>query len=176
MPAVLPKIHRRTPSSAVDRVIAFDFDGTLSDDARPASDTLDALDRIRERGIRVVLVTGRILSELEAVFADVAGHFDAMVLENGAVVAVGGRISPVTTPVDRALFDALGAEGIDVRRGLVIAAASGVAEHEVLDAVVRLGLECQLVRNRAELMVLPSGVNKGIGLLVAVAEARALAA
>ncbi len=151
-------------------MIAFDFDGTLTNGGRPAAETLCALAAIRERGIRIVLVTGRILSELEGVFADVAEQFDAMVLENGAVVAVGGRVSPVTPPIDHELFDALTAAGIDSRQGIVIVATSGSAEHGVLDVVVRLGLECQLVHNRAELMVLPSGVNKGTGLAAALDE------
>jgi len=40
----------------------------------------------------------------------------------------------------------------------------------VLEEVRRLGLECQLTRNRAELMVLPAGVSKGTGLAAGLAE------
>jgi haloacid dehalogenase-like hydrolase/Helicase HerA, central domain len=40
----------------------------------------------------------------------------------------------------------------------------------VLEEVRRLGLECQLVRNRAELMVLPAGVSKGAGLAAGLAD------
>ncbi|HLY82358.1 MAG TPA: HAD hydrolase family protein [Acidimicrobiales bacterium] len=40
----------------------------------------------------------------------------------------------------------------------------------MLEEVRRLGLECQLIRNRSELMVLPSGVSKGSGLLEALGE------
>ena len=56
------------------------FDGTLAD-GPVAPDTLTALAEARARGIRVILVTGRIMNELRAVFAHVEDHVDAVVAE-----------------------------------------------------------------------------------------------
>ncbi len=152
------------------RAVAFDFDGTLTEGERPSADILAALADLRRHNIRVVLVTGRILTELEDVFPDVAHHFDGLVVENGGVMVVAGRVAPVAPPIDRALLAALDRAGIGARQGRVIVATSGSAEHQVLDAVVALGLECQLVHNRSELMVLPSGINKGQGLAAVLGE------
>ena len=67
------------------RAVALDYDGTLAE-GEVAPDTLAALAEARARGIRVILVTGRIISELSGVFAGFEHHFDAVVAENGAVL------------------------------------------------------------------------------------------
>ena len=67
------------------RAVAADFDGTLAE-GTIAPGTLAALTEARARGIRVILVTGRIMNELRAVFPDGEDHVDAVVAENGAVV------------------------------------------------------------------------------------------
>ncbi len=154
------------------RAIAVDFDGTLTDGGgRPADEVLSALAGFRATGRRTVLVTGRIWRELIEVFPDVAGHFDLIVAENGAVLFHHGGPRPISEPVDPLLDQGLAEEGVPFRRGQVLLATS--TEHGGTVAAVqqRLGLECQLVRNRNELMVLPSGVNKGWGLTHALAEA-----
>ena len=73
------------------RAVALDYDGTLATDCGPTPAVLDAIAETRARGLRVVLVTGRILSELRAVFPDALDRFDAVVAENGAVIGVGRR-------------------------------------------------------------------------------------
>jgi hydroxymethylpyrimidine pyrophosphatase-like HAD family hydrolase len=50
------------------RAVALDYDGTLAMEGGPTPAVLDAIAETRARGLRVVLVTGRILSELRAVF------------------------------------------------------------------------------------------------------------
>jgi hydroxymethylpyrimidine pyrophosphatase-like HAD family hydrolase len=52
------------------RVVAVDFDGTLAD-GQVAPGTLAALAEARARLVRVIVVTGRIMSELRAVFPQV---------------------------------------------------------------------------------------------------------
>lgn len=157
----------QTVANSRPRAIAIDFDDTLTDGERPSADTLEALAKLRGGGVRVILATGRILSELRSAFADVEDHVDALVAENGAVVVHDGRPTRTAPPIDGRLVASLRAGGTEARQGLVIVATAAAAEHQVLDAVVALGLECQLVHNRSELMVLPSGVNKGTGLAVA---------
>jgi hydroxymethylpyrimidine pyrophosphatase-like HAD family hydrolase len=59
--------------SAAVQAIALDYDGTLTETDRPATDALEAVRETRRRGQAVVLVTGRILAELRAVFPAVEG-------------------------------------------------------------------------------------------------------
>ena len=76
---------------ATYQAVAIDFDGTLTAGGPPRSDVLSALVAARRRGLRLILVTGRVLSELRPELPRVADLFDAVVAENGAVVMVGGR-------------------------------------------------------------------------------------
>lgn len=140
------------------------LDGTLTMAGRPEPDTLAALDETRAAGRRVVIVTGRVLADLVAVFPDAARYADLIVAENGAVLARGARCRILAEPVPAELAAALAGRGVSCRLGQVLLACRGADELAVLEEVRRLGLECQLVRNRAELMVLPAGVSKGSGL------------
>lgn len=63
------------------RAIATDYDGTLATDGSVETETRVALERYREAGGRLLLVTGRELSDLQSVFSDVA-LFDGVVAEN----------------------------------------------------------------------------------------------
>lgn len=153
------------------RAIAVDYDGTLAERDRPHRHALAALAELRRRGRRVLLCTGRIMSELRAVFPDAEHHFDAIVAENGGVVALPGRPARMASPsLPRELESALRAADIPVRAGTVLLAAHASHDAEIRAAIARLGLDAQLVRNRSELMVLPAGVTKGTGLLEALGE------
>jgi hydroxymethylpyrimidine pyrophosphatase-like HAD family hydrolase len=152
------------------RAVAVDFDGTLTGSGYPGPGVLAALDQVQAGGLRVVIVTGRILAELEAVFPDAGEHADLIVAENGGVLARGGQRRCLAAPVPAGLAAALSRRGVACRRGEVLLACNGADEHVVLEEVRRLGLECQLIRNRAELMVLPAGVSKGTGLAAGLAE------
>ena len=163
-----PELASRQPGYF--HAVAIDYDGTLSDTDRPAADVLAALAETRAAGRRVILVTGRILSELRAVFPEVDRHFDLIVAENGGVLSSQGVERVLAVPVAKELDGALAERRLPFRRGLVLLACEGHDERAVLAQVRRLGLECQLIRNRGSLMVLPSGVSKGSGLLEALAE------
>ncbi len=152
------------------RAIALDYDGTITTGARPTSSMLAAIREVRASNRRVVLVTGRILTELVVEFPDAYEHFDAIVAENGAVLWCAGRARAVGAPVSAALESRLVAAGVALRRGTVILAMQKVHDPVVRQACVELGLDHQLLCNRAELMVLPAGVSKGTGLRAALAE------
>jgi hydroxymethylpyrimidine pyrophosphatase-like HAD family hydrolase len=153
------------------RGFAVDYDGTLTDADTPDADVLAAIAEARAAGRHVVLVTGRIMKELLPVFPDVRRHFDAVVAENGCVLysgqQAGRRLTPTIPP---ALDRALNERGIPFRAGEVLLASHAEHAPAILAEVGLLGLELQLVRNRAELMVLPSGFNKGTGVTAALAE------
>lgn len=152
------------------RAAAVDFDGTLTGSDRPSPEVLAAIADTRADGRRVVLVTGRILAQLRSAFPGVDDHFDAIVAENGAVAAQAGRDRALCAVVPRELDAALAARGVPFRRGEVLLACARADEPAVLEAVRELELECQLVSNRAALMVLPAGVTKGSGLGEALAD------
>lgn len=146
------------------QAVALDLDGTLTSRGELSAQALDALDQVRRNGLVVILVTGRIGAELEAEFPQIAEHVDALLLENGAVAVVGGTTRALSTPVDDALDKALANRGIPHRRGQALVAVDGEHAATVLEMIGELGLDCQIVRNRASLMVLPAGVTKGTGL------------
>lgn len=152
------------------RAVAVDFDGTLVHGPEVDADVLQAVRDARRAGRRVVLVTGRILTEMWHAFPGLEREFDAVVAENGAVLAYGGQVRDLTAPVDPALAAALARRDVRVRQGRVLLAGSAADETTVLEEVARLQLDCHPVRNRSELMVLPVGVTKATGLVQALDE------
>jgi len=152
------------------QVVAVDLDGTLTSRDELSVEALDAIDQVRRNGVVVILVTGRIAAELEAAYPRIADHFDALVLENGAVVVIDEMTTALSAPVDAALGDALAERALPHRRGRVLVAIDGEHAATALEVIGELGLDCQIVRNRMALMVLPAGVTKGTGLGAVLAE------
>ncbi len=152
------------------RAVALDYDGTLTTTGRPDETILEALRCLRQEGIRLVLVTGRIPWELLDLFPQVEETFDRIVWENGAVVWSPRGQRLLAPPVSSELEEALAARGARLRRGQVILAGLADDAPAALDEVGRLGLEVQLVRNRHELMLVPSGISKGTGLFEALGD------
>jgi hypothetical protein len=153
------------------RAIALDYDGTLTSGARPSEEVLDALRATRAAGITLLLVTGRVLSELRREFPEVGDYFDVIIAENGAVAWSEGAASRALVPVvSGELEAALVARGVPVRHGDVLLATGASYDGIALEEIARLGLDCQLVRNRGELMILPAGVSKGTGVVEALGE------
>ena len=104
------------------RAVAIDYDGTLAD-GQVKPDTLAALAETRARQIRVILVTGRIMSELQAVFPGALDHVDAIVAENGAVLVTQAGVHLLAAPVGRAVSAGLGVRGVAHRSGQEIGRA-----------------------------------------------------
>jgi hypothetical protein len=152
------------------RAIAADFDGTLAAEQELSEDLLAALGETRRQGRIVLLVTGRILSELYEVFPTADEHFDGIVAENGAVLSVAGTPRVLAAPVDFELDEALVERAVTFRRGQVLLATHADYEQSVAEEIRRLGLECQMIRNRGELMILPPGVSKGFGVFHALGD------
>jgi hypothetical protein len=152
------------------RAVAVDYDGTLAVEGPPRSETLAALDAVRESGRRLILVTGRILDELRAVYPAVDAHFDAVVAENGAVLSrPDARPESLAAPVPHELEQALAGASIATRAGEVLLEISGNDAAAALVVIGHLGLDCQILRNRGAAMILPLGVSKATGLRRALA-------
>jgi len=163
-------VERQHTMNTYFRCVAVDFDGTLTEGGRPSDDVLEAIATVRGSGRKVLLVTGRMLPPLKSVFPDVEDHFDGCVVENGAVILDRAGIRALAPPVCVELDDALRERGVPFERGQVILASKTVHDAAVMDDIRRLGLECQLVHNRSELMIVPPGISKGLGLFEALGD------
>lgn len=152
------------------RAVATDLDGTLTHDGTIDSATLAALATARSRGVTLILVTGRIGSHLDEDFPGLREVFDAVVLENGAVLTLEGEQRLLGSPVDPELVAALHRRHIECRVGRVILDVSTDDAATVGDLIGELGLDAQIVRNRGRSMVVPAGLTKGTGLRRAVRE------
>ena len=144
--------------------IAVDYDGTIAKRGRADPSVLDAIQQARSRGVIVVLVTGRILSDLRRVIPQ-PNLFDAIVAENGAVIAFpNGTPRRLAYPPSTKLLDDLCRTGIQVQFGDSIIEAPASSSPQILKAIRKLELPLALIFNRARVMVLPQGVNKATGL------------
>ena len=153
------------------RAIACDFDGTGAADGHPAPELYAALAAARTSGIVTLLVTGRVLDDVQRACEELS-PFDAVVAENGAIIHLCGRgrtIQIGKAPPEHFLGE-LRAQGVPFHTGAVIIGTWEQHAHKVLELVRRFGIDAQLVFNRAAVMVLPSGMNKAVGVRRALEE------
>ena len=150
------------------RALACGYDGTLATQDTIAASALEALQRARAAGIRLVLVTGRILFELARV-SERLEVFDAVVAENGAV-----RYFPADSAVrdqgpapSMRLLRALDRRKVPFQAGRVIVATTHDRRDAVLGALAEAEVALKLVENRGALMLLPVGISRGTGLVIA---------
>ena len=131
--------------------------------------TCDALQRLKETGRRLILVTGRDLPDLKRVFPEFA-MYDRIVAENGAVIYDPATdeervIAPAPLP---AFIEALKQRNVaPLAVGRCIVATWEPNEKIVLECIRDLGLELQIIFNKGAVMVLPPGMNKAAGLAAA---------
>jgi hydroxymethylpyrimidine pyrophosphatase-like HAD family hydrolase len=147
------------------RVIACDFDGTGATNGHPAPELYAALAAARLHGILTLLVTGRVLEDVQRA-CDEFSSFDAVVAENGAVVFLCSleRIIQIGSPPPEHFLGELRAQGVPFHTGNVIVGTWEQHTNKVLEVIRRFGIDAQLVFNRAAVMVLPSGINKEVGI------------
>lgn len=149
--------------------LATDYDGTLATDGEVRLGTIDALNRFRESGRRLIMITGRELDELLQV-CNCIDLFDVVIAENGGVLfnPATKDIELLCDPPNEALVAALRSHHVQpLSVGRTIVATREPHEREVLDIIHRLGLELQVIFNKGAVMILPSGVNKATGLTAA---------
>ena len=139
--------------------LATDLDGTLTSRGQPLTPGLvEAMKRLKANGTRLILVTGRCASEAIRITGD--SLFDALVVENGAVLTVG-------TAKKRRAPKGWARE----RRRILTRLEEGCEEVIVSSPIENLPLARSLVSglasiqvNKDRLMVVPVGVDKGTGL------------
>jgi len=153
-------------------VLALDYDGTIARDGVLDPEVRAAIAEVRARGIAVVIVTGRILSELEQVAGDL--HFvDAVVAENGAVLWFpNGHSRLVGSSYSLRFLQELRRLGLEFKAGQSVVELDAAAAPQVLAVIRGLELPLVLLFNRGRLMVLPQAVSKGVGLREALATLR----
>jgi HAD-superfamily hydrolase, subfamily IIB len=149
--------------------MASDYDGTLAEHGSVSEETISALRVFRQSGRKLILVTGRELTDLLKVFAH-TDLCDCIVAENGAVLywpTTREKRALGPTPPEQFINLLLqrGVQPLGV--GDVIVATWHPNENIVLEAIRELGLELQVIFNKGAVMVLPAGINKQSGLAAA---------
>jgi len=146
--------------------LATDYDGTLAHDSHVSEEALTAIQRLKESGRKLILVTGREMPELQSVFPDFK-LCDCIVAENGALLVwpADGKEEVLGEPPPETFLNEIVHRGVKpFSVGKVIFATWRPQESVVLDVIQTLGLEYQIIFNKRAVMVLPSGINKATGL------------
>jgi HAD superfamily hydrolase (TIGR01484 family) len=173
--------------------LATDYDGTLATDGQVDAATLDALTRWKQAGRQLILITGRQFDDLLQVFAPIA-LFDWVVAENGAF------LYHPQTQQEKPLAQRPPQEFIDRLRQQILAAEqaesipeefSNLVKNKGLDRlgvgriivatwtpydtiahalIEEMALDLQIILNKGAVMILPTGVDKVLGLRAALAE------
>lgn len=149
--------------------LATDYDGTIAHhgDVEPA--TVDALQRLKDSGRKLLLVTGREIPDLLSVFGEPL-IFDQIVAENGALLydPKTKEEQLLTPPPPRRFADLLLERGVNTLSvGRVIVATLEVYEGTVREIIRELGLESKIIMNKGSVMILPPNVDKATGLAAA---------
>src|SRR5262245_51136654 len=118
-------------------VLAVDYDGTIAEHGRVSATTAAALQRVRASGRKLMLVTGRLLPDLRKVCPDVDSMFDAVVVENGALVYFPSRreVRTLGAVPEPALLEALERRRVPFDLGSSIIATDEVFAAAALEAI-----------------------------------------
>src|SRR4249920_2188322 len=145
--------------------LALDYDGTIAVEGRFHPAVRRAIEDARDRGIVVLLVTGRRLSELQQAAGDLT-CFDAIVGEDGAVLTFpsNGRLIRIGRRPSPAVVEEIKRLGVDISVGESVIEAAAEDAPQILDAIRRLEQPLVIIFNRDRLMVLPQAISKATGL------------
>ena len=145
--------------------LAADYDGTIAHDGVVDHATVAALVRARDAGLRLIMVTGRELTDLFNTFAT-AALFDRIVAENGAVLydPAAQAFEVMASPPPDALIQRLANDNVPISVGHSIIATVEPYEHQVLAAIRDLAVEWHVIFNKGSVMALPADVTKATGL------------
>jgi hydroxymethylpyrimidine pyrophosphatase-like HAD family hydrolase len=155
-------------------LLATDYDGTIATDGVLDAPTVDALRKLLGTGRKLVLVTGRELTDLQRACPHL-DLFQLVVAENGALLyRPSNKTQTVLADAPPPAFVAeLERRGVaPLSTGTSIVATWEPHSQTVLDTIRDLGLELQVIFNKGAVMVLPAGVNKATGLTEALKELR----
>jgi phosphoglycolate phosphatase (TIGR01487 family) len=149
--------------------LATDYDGTLAHDGIVREATFDALKRFKARGGTAILATGRVLPELQQLFAGLP-EFNLVVAENGGVLywPASGEIRALAPPPPQDFVEELQRRGVGpVSVGHCIVATWTPHEIAVLETIKDMQLGLSIIFNKNAVMILPTGVDKASGVKAA---------
>src|SRR5260370_41204319 len=151
--------------------VALDFDGPLAPNGEVPPHVVAGLRRLKATGRTLLLVTGRELPELLAIFPEI-GIFERVVAENGALLyrPESRETQDLGEPPPPALVALLRERGVPISVGDTIIATVEPYEATALRTIHDLGLEHPVIFNKGAVMILPPGINKASGLAVALRE------
>jgi hydroxymethylpyrimidine pyrophosphatase-like HAD family hydrolase len=152
--------------------LATDYDNTIATDGKVSEKTWPALERLRQSGRHLILVSGRELDDLKTVCPRL-DLFSRVVAENGGVLyrPDRGERRLLAPAPPKAFVDALrkhGMQHFSVSETLV--ATMKPNEQIALEVIRDLGLDLHVVFNGDAVMILAPGVTKATGLRAALDE------
>src|SRR5262245_8986532 len=136
--------------------LACDYDGTLAHHGRVDKPTLAALERLLASGRKLILVTGRELSDLMAAFPH-TNLFERIIAEHGAVLyhPASREEKLLVEPPPEPFLAELKLRGVaPLSVGRAIVATWHPQETKVMETIRDLGLELQVIFNKDAVMVL----------------------
>ena len=146
-------------------VITLDYDGTITRGDTLEPSVRDAIGLARTNGIVTLLVTGRILEELQRAAGSL--HFvDGVIAENGAVIYFpgSGHLSTHAPLVSDTFVQELRRRRIPHQVGRCLVDADAVEAPRILDVIRRLELPLVLAYNGGRVMTTAQGMSKATGL------------
>jgi hydroxymethylpyrimidine pyrophosphatase-like HAD family hydrolase len=149
--------------------LACDYDGTLAHEGQVSQQTIAALDRVVASGRHLLLISGRLLEDLQRVFPHL-DLFAYVVAENGALLyhPASGKQTLLAEPPPARFLQVLRDRGVTpLVTGKVIVATLTPHDTTVVNVIHELGLKLQVIFNKGAVMVLPAGIDKSTGLLAA---------
>lgn len=152
-------------------VLASDYDGTLATHGQVDESTIAALERWRDCGRKLILVTGRELDDLIRIFPQI-DLFDCIVAENGALLywPMKQEEKLLAERPPEEFIKALRDRNVSISVGRVIVATWHPHETIVMETIRELGLDLQVILNKNAVMILPASIDKAAGLNAALNE------
>ena len=145
--------------------LATDGDGTLLEDGRMLPQTIAALEQLRANDVSLLLVTGETFEELRE-FPQLE-LFQRVVAENGSLLLTPstneqlllGKRPPCELVTALRNADV---KKIKVGQGMISAKTS--EEPKLREVIARIKSDWNIIHNRRDIMLLPSGIDKASGL------------
>jgi HAD superfamily hydrolase (TIGR01484 family) len=142
--------------------LACDYDGTLAKDGKVSQQTIAALEQVVASGRKLLLVTGRLLQDLQQVFSRL-DLFAYVVAENGALLYQPASSTETLLgerPPEQ-FIEALHAHNVvPLDAGRVIVSTWHPQETTVLEVIRELGLERQVIFNKGAVMIRPRRISR----------------
>jgi hydroxymethylpyrimidine pyrophosphatase-like HAD family hydrolase len=154
------------------QVLCSDYDGTLATAGKIAPHVVTALDKLRNSGRQLVMVTGRELNDLKTV-CPYLNRFSYVVAENGAVLyhPNSDTVELLAAAPPKSLITEFTRRGVTpLYVGQVILATLQPHAVTVQEVIRDAALHMTVILNKEAVMILPKGTDKASGVKQALAK------